>query len=123
MILHTLMQAIATQEGYYVPGSRAQRNNNPGNLDFEPWIQHLFNAVLETPEKGETARFARFDTGVDGFSALKTLLLKDYLGLTLADALKKYAPSTENNTIAYLKTVTELTDLTAQTVLTSTNIG
>lgn len=30
--IRKIANAIATAEGFYVPGSRPQRNNNPGNL-------------------------------------------------------------------------------------------
>src|SRR5689334_9920299 len=55
--------AIAHAEGYYVPGSRPYRNNNPG--DF----------VLAPPATKYTAKsdgtYAIFDTADDGWAALE----------------------------------------------------
>src|SRR5208282_2459864 len=58
----TFAEAIAHMEGFYIPGSRAQRNNNPGNLNLEPWMERKYGAVLETipPGVNEAPRFARF---------------------------------------------------------------
>lgn len=123
MSLVSFLDAIGRQEGVEIPGSRAARNNNPGNLDFEPWLAHAFGAVLETPLKGETARFAKFPTLEIGRAALKTLVLKDYLGLSIAQFVAKYAPSTENNTIAYVKNICSFTGFTPSTVLSVNNIG
>lgn len=119
----TLIQGISRQEGFNVVWSRAARNNNPGNLNFEPWLAHEFGATLEIALKGEIARFAFFPTDLVGIKALRTLLLKDYLGLTVAKAIAKFAPSTENDVIQYVKNVCEFTGFTSDTVLTVENIG
>ena len=37
----TLIQAIARMEGFGPPANRATRNNNPGNLNFEPWQESV----------------------------------------------------------------------------------
>lgn len=118
--MQTLMQAIAHEEGFYVPCSRASRNNNPGNLNFEPW-QKAMGAVLEA---GSDARFARFPDSGTGFAAMRQLLTKDYAGMTLADALAKWAPPTDgNNVSSYLANVMEWTGMQADTVLTADLIG
>ena len=121
----TFMQAIATMEGFYKVGSRANRNNNPGNLNFAPW-QVDFGAVLEKIPPGvqETARFGYYPTPRDGFAAMRWLLLKDYLSLTLAQALCKWAPPSDgNDQSAYQQGVCKMTGMTPGTVLTAENIG
>jgi hypothetical protein len=119
--MKTFMQAIATEEGFYVEGSRAQRNANPGNLNFEPWLAEKYGAVLETIPRGynESPRFACFKTAVDGWSAMQYLLLADYLGLTIETAIAKWAPASDGNADpAYVAAVCQMSGLTAGTVLT-----
>lgn len=118
----TFMQAIARQEGFNVPGSRANRNNNPGNIVFEPWTAE-FGGVRETCPSGEVPRFASFPNVDSGFNAMRTLLTNAYLGLSVQAALNKWAPPFENNDNAYLADVLDWTGLTAETVLTAENIG
>ena len=117
--LITLPQAIARQEGFFVQGSRAQRNNNPGNLNFEPWLSG-FGAYLETTPAGETPRFAHFPSVVAGWSALCELLRRDYVGITLAAAIEKYAPqSDDNNDTTYIDAVSEWTGIAPTTITTA----
>lgn len=68
-----LREAIARAEGWYVEGSRPQRNNNPGNLtkDFGyPITGHdgPFPIFL-TPEWGWTALRNQVEMMLDGSSA------------------------------------------------------
>jgi len=121
----TFMQAIARMEGFYVTGSRANRNNNPGNLNFAPW-QSAFGAVLETIPAGiqETARFGAYPTADAGFAAMRTLLQHDYLGLTVSAALNKWAPPSDGNDVSsYQAGVCEMTGMQPTDVLTAENIG
>lgn len=100
----TLIEAIAQVEGFYAKGdkpNRPQRNANPGNINFAPWLAQKYGAVLETgtPEP----RFAHFKTPEDGFAALHDLLSGHaYAGLTIEEAINRYAPSAENNTVGYV---------------------
>jgi hypothetical protein len=121
----TIIQAIAEYEGFNEPHTRAQRNNNPGNINFAPWTAEQFGAVLETIPAGinEQPRFACFPTVDQGWSALRTLLTKDYLGMTLIAAFNKYAPPVENNTNEYAAFVARETGLQLEDVLTEENIG
>jgi hypothetical protein len=102
----TFAQALARMEGWYAQGSvpnRPQRNNNPGDLDFEPW-QSGFGAVLEggVPEP----RFAAFPTAEQGWAALNALLAgPSYASLTIEQAINRFAPSAENNTDGYIAAV------------------
>ncbi|MGO8775291.1 MAG: hypothetical protein ACLQHT_13560 [Terracidiphilus sp.] len=114
----TFMQAIAREEGFGVNGTRATRNNNPGNLDMEPWLAG-FGARLETPVNStEQPRFAAFPSPDAGFAAMKELLAKDYVGLTISAALNKWAPPIENETNSYIENVCDWTGFTSYEVLT-----
>jgi hypothetical protein len=113
----TLLEAIARQEGFYVPGTLANRRNNPGNIDEGRFAQT--HGAL--PPDGN--RFAAWPTSEAGFAAMRALLTDDYLGLTLAAALDKWAPPIENDVNAYLADVVKWTGMEANEVLTQQNIG
>lgn len=114
----TFSEAIAREEGFNVKGSRAQRNNNPGNLNFAKWQADLYGATLETARAGEVARFACFPTAMNGFNALRHLVVDDYLGLTLRQAIYKWAPPTENHSDSYVQNVATWMEVSPDTVLT-----
>jgi hypothetical protein len=121
----TFIQAVAREEGFEIPGSRANRNCNPGDLNFAPW-QEQFGAVLETIPAGynEMPRFACFPTPEQGFAAMRELLTNHYLGMTVGAALNRWAPpSDDNDTSVYTANVCQWTGLTPDTVLTGDNIG
>jgi len=122
----TFLQAIAHQEGFNIGGSRSQRNNNPGDIDWGPFAQHHGATGLETIPHGynETPRFAVFPTPEAGFAAMRALLqipgvfghapgqpgvrrlLSGYAGATVREALYRWAPPSDgNNTSAYEKNV------------------
>lgn len=85
--------------------ARGIRNNNPGNIDYSPinnWKGQL--KVDKTIEP----RFCRFDTPENGIRALGKLLqtYQSKYGLsTVAAIINRWAPSTENNTKAYVLSV------------------
>jgi hypothetical protein len=64
--LSPFADAIAHAEGFYVTGSRSQRNNNPGDM------------ILAPPANKYTAKsdgtYAIFDTAQDGWQALEDQL-------------------------------------------------
>lgn len=104
----TLPEAIGQIEGVNIPNSRAQRNNNPGNLNFAPYQVEKYGAVLETLPAGRSGkpRFAHFPTMEVGWAALHDLLSGPrYYGLTIEEAINKYAPPSENNTTNYVEFV------------------
>jgi hypothetical protein len=112
-----LIEAIARYEGFFVPGSRPAHNNNPGDIEFGPFAK-------KNGATGGDPRFAIFPTEEKGWAALRKLLnSKSYLGLTVNQAINKYAPSTENNVHAYIENICAWTGLMPDTVLTSENIG
>lgn len=92
-------------------GSRAWRNNNPGNLR-----KSIF--ATEQGAIGEAGGFAVFPDYQTGRQALKALLKTEtYKTLTIEDAVKRYAPPKENATDAYAKNLKKLTGLEGTTKL------
>lgn len=93
---------------------RGIRNNNPGNIDFNP--RNPWQGQLGIEEGVARPRFARFDQPENGIRALGKLLInyrgKDGLpGLgekgidTVLEAISRWAPSSENDTRAYAEAV------------------
>jgi hypothetical protein len=113
----TFMQAIAREEGFNAPGTLPNRRNNPGDIEDGPFAQA--NGAL--PSDG--TRFAHFPDADTGFAAMRVLLNQNYLGLTVSQALNKWAPPVENATNAYIDNVCTWTGLTPDTVLTAELIG
>lgn len=76
--------------------TRAERNRNPGNLEFrgQPGAE---------PEEG-SGRFAKFQSVADGVSALVKQLQRygDRGTDTITEIVSKYAPPNENDTQAYI---------------------
>jgi hypothetical protein len=119
----TLLQAIATEEGFYVAGSRPQRNANPGDLEWGGEAKE-FGATHGDP------RFAVFPDSTTGWKALKRWLsipakfdasgslVGGYLGATLEQAINRFAPPVENDTDGYLDTVVQNTGLASSSILT-----
>jgi hypothetical protein len=93
--------------------ARGLRNNNPGNIDYNPrnnWQGQL------PPDPLIEKRFARFDSPENGIRALAKLLInyrgKDGMpgvGLqgidTVRETINRWAPSVENNTEVYINQV------------------
>jgi hypothetical protein len=89
-----LAEAIAHEEGYYVPGSLPNRNNNPGDLRHSP---HSFHSV-DAPDA-----IGKIDSSVDGWADLeRQLRIYADRGLTLGQAIYEWAPPTENDSASYL---------------------
>ena len=98
-------------------GVRNWRNNNPGNIEYGDFAKS-FGAV------GADPRFAVFPTLESGMKAKEELLFGNrsrYAGLSITAALNRYAPPTENNTAAYIKSVTEAVGVTPDTILSQLN--
>lgn len=115
----TLVQAIARQEGFYKQGTRAQRNNNPGNINFGNFA--LAHSALGPDDK----KYAIFPSPEAGFAALSALLRSSrYPGLTLERALLTYCPPKgdprgDNDTGTYIRNVCQWTGLTPDAVIDS----
>lgn len=86
----TLQEAIAKQEGFYISGSVASRNHNPGNIISSSFaIQH--GAILPA-EKAETI-YAIFPDDASGWAALIALLSGPaYKGKSVEVAINRYCP-------------------------------
>lgn len=95
MSLYTgLATAVAEFEGFFKFGSRAARNNNPGNLKYAGQAGAI---------GADSAGFAIFPSPDAGWSALERQIALDAgRGYTLDAWVAKYAPPSENNTAAYL---------------------
>jgi hypothetical protein len=102
-------EAIATAEGFYVEGSRSQRNNNPGDLTVD----------LTHTGIGMDGPFVVYASAVDGFAALYQQI-SEWLtgtsahisgGMTLSQAAQIYSPdgwlSWANNVANYLGVSTD----------------
>lgn len=96
---------------------RGIRNNNPGNIDYNPrnaWKgQQPHDAKIEP-------RFARFDTPHNGIRALAKLLLnyRKIHGLrTVESLIARWAPSNENDTKAYARAVATEVGVPMQAVI------
>lgn len=103
-----LANAIAQFEGWLVPGSLAQRNNNPGNL-------RASSLAVGTDANG----FAIFPDAATGMQALVNQIQLDAgRGLDLSGFMTKYAPPSENDTSSYLSYVASKIGVMPDTPLT-----
>ena len=94
-------------------GSRAWRNNNPGNIESGKFAKSQ-GAI------GQTGRFAVFPDVQTGRAAVFALLHKSiYINLSVADAVAKYAPPSDNDTENYKRLIAKLTSLDTMRKLSS----
>lgn len=94
-------------------GSRAWRNNNPGNLEYGKFTRN--NGAI-----GTDGRFAIFPDAATGFNAMAGLLAtSSYQKLTIEGAINRYAPPNENNVENYLKSVERQTGFPRSTPMNS----
>ena len=117
---YTICQAIARNEGYNVPNSRAQRNNNPGNINYGAFAKAHGADRIETIPDGfnENPRFAHFPDKATGFEAMKALLSAHYAGLTITQMYNEYAPpSDSNNTVKLIDNLCLWTGLPCSIVI------
>jgi hypothetical protein len=90
--------------------SRGIRNNNPGNIDYNPntkW-QGLDEPPIESTPANGRARFARFKTPAFGIRALARTLItyQDKHDLnTVEEIINRWAPPVENDTTSYINSV------------------
>lgn len=96
MKLKMLMEAIATMEGFYKAGSRAQKNHNPGNLRA--------SSLASGRDQGGYSTFATDDLGWAGLK--RQIGLDAGRGKTVSAFIYGYAPQADgNNPSNYLKFV------------------
>lgn len=102
----TLCEAIAKVEGFGANAlNRPTRNNNPGDIEYGVFAMSHGATGIEATRPGMTPRFAVFPDATVGFNAMRALLLKHYAGLTVEQAINKYAPPVENQTNNYVALV------------------
>lgn len=105
-----LADAVEHLEGYYATGAtpnRPQRNFNPGDIEYGQFAK-AHGAV------GSDGRFAIFPDYQTGHNAEVSLLMsQNYRNLSISDAIKRFAPSNENNTPAYIENALRMTGLNA----------
>ncbi|MBE6457984.1 MAG: hypothetical protein E7011_04235 [Alphaproteobacteria bacterium] len=86
-------------------GYRSWRNNNPGNIRYSEFTRRV-GAI------GQAGGFAVFPSEEIGMYAIEALLRSDsYNKLTVAGAISRYAPPSENNTSEYHRKIEKLTGL------------
>lgn len=99
-------------------GSRGIRNNNPGNLVYNPKIKWK-------GQTGTDGRFAVFSNPHDGIRAMTIDItgdiFKDGLG-TLSKLIEVYAPRFENKTGNYISFVSKRVGLAPDASITRTHI-
>ena len=85
---------ISQEEGYEIPGSVPNRDNNPGDLRHSP---HSFHSPSDPNGIGQ------IPTKAEGWEDLEDQLQK-YAArrLTLQQMVYEFAPPIENNSAAYL---------------------
>lgn len=123
----TLIQAIARMEGFDAdPLNIPTRCNNPGDICAGQFANaHGAVPAAPDPHNPESGpfRYAVFPTVNAGYAALRSLLVAHYIGMSLANAIARYAPATENDTANYVAWVCAWTGLGSSTPLTEENIG
>lgn len=105
----TICEAFAKVEGFGAsPLNRPTRNNNPGDLEYGPFAIAHGSTGIELAKPGMHPRFAVFPSAQVGFAAMRALFLTHYKGLTVEQAINKYAPPVENQTNVYISEVCKL---------------
>lgn len=86
-------------------GTRAWRNMNPGNIRYSEFSRNA-GAI------GQAGGFAVFPDEETGTQAISSLLRgQSYNNQTIARAITRYAPPSENNTAAYHRRIQQITGL------------
>jgi hypothetical protein len=90
-----------TPNGVAIGGDRNWRNNNPGNIEAGSFANN-HGAI------GSDGRFAIFPDEATGENALRALLCTStYQGLTLEQAIERFAPPSENPTDTYASYISQ----------------
>jgi len=104
----------------YNPQPLSVRNNNPGNLRDSSTGQFR---VFDTPEAGQAAMQADLTAKISGNSpAMEKNFGKGY-SPTLSNVITTYAPPTENNTKAYIDTVSKATGIAPDQILKTNDLA
>jgi RHS repeat-associated protein len=117
-----VIQCANKQDEVRSGGSRAWRNNNPGNLEaggFSTAHGSVGGAGGKTND-----RFAVFPDENTGKNALSDLLFtSSYENGTLNHAIDQFAPGFENNTAAYQASVTNAVGASGSTPMSAINVN
>jgi hypothetical protein len=112
-LVDKIAEAIARMEGFYKPGSLAQRNNNPGNL--RSWGSRPVSggyAVFETPEAGWAALKQQIRRNID-----RGLNLLEFFG-GKPGVYAGYSPAADkNDPVAYARFVAQRAGIDVTTPL------
>lgn len=101
----TFLQAIARMEGFDKRGSRPQRNNNPGDIEFGKFATAHGATKAEQP----LGRFAVFPDAATGFAAMKALFeAPSYASDSVYQAIARWAPPPENDVQDYVDSVCKM---------------
>jgi len=102
--------------------TRGYRNNNPGNirLTYKDGKKYYWKGEID----GTDTAFKTFKNMAYGYRAIFALL-KEYIGKgynTIEKIIGRYAPSSENNTNAYVSTVTKKVGITKDTKIGTSDL-
>ena len=95
---------------------RGIRNNNPGNIEWGSFTRGM-------GATGSDGRFATFNTMAEGVCALARLLIVYYDKQlpnridTIREVIERWAPSSENDTNAYIMAVCHLCEVGPDDIL------
>ena len=105
----------SANDGAMMGGSRSWRNNNPGNLRFGAFTKA--QGATGADDRG----FAIFPDVETGRAAQGNLLFGSdgYKGLSVGQAIAKWAPPTENDTGGYTRAITSAVGVDANTPMAS----
>lgn len=101
---------MARQEGFYKVGTRAHRNNNPGNIwdGLSEGKKKRIWPNIPVDSKG----FLKFLDDLTGWALFeKQVNLNVNRGRTLRQLITRWAPPVENDTETYIKNVVKWTGL------------
>lgn len=105
---------VAYPTEVHVNGSRAWRNNNPGNIKAGPFAT-AHGAI------GSDGTFAIFPSLDVGRAAQQTLIENRYANQTIEQMIRKYAPASENDTENYINFVHNATAIDSNRTINSLN--
>lgn len=113
------MAALRKQSGVSTGSTRGMRNNNPGNIKYGAFAKS--RGAIGQDAQG----FAIFPFMEDGEAATKSLL-GSYFSRghdTIRKVISRYAPSSENNTDAYINAVSKRIGVGADDRLSASHIN
>ena len=95
--------------------ARGLRNNNPLNI-----VKSLYNTWQGEIKPSRDKNFCQFETMAYGCRAALKLLrtyYEKYKCTTISKIVRRWAPETENNVLAYIRNVSRMTGIGATTPL------